>query len=212
MSFHSHRQREFHPITARRRSPASRASTIGLRALLILGPTLVLSGCTVGFWSYQQIAAPQAQYIQVNCNGRDGPPKLAYYPFHGIFVGVAVGPLDLRLRTPRGVHAHLDGDSVLISGHTNKGNVDLTLQLKTAAQQSDSGSLAEVRFEERHQGSWQPGVPTSDAVIDTMTAGTIQLPPISIDGMTWPAQTLPFTRKVYSELMQTNSTTCSALP
>jgi hypothetical protein len=188
-----------------------RPRTLGLRALLILAPSLVLSGCTVSFWTYQQITAPQAQYIQVNCNGRDGPPKLAYYPFHGIFVGVAVDPLDLRLRTPRGVHAHLEGDSVLVSGHSNKGNVDLTLKLKTAAQQSDSGSLAEVRFEERHEGSWQPGVPTSDAQIDTMTAGTIQLPPISIDGMTWPAQTLPFTRKVYSELMETNST-CSPLP
>ena len=88
---------------------------------------LLLSGCTVGFWNYQQITAPEGKYVQVNCNGHDGPPKLAYYPFHGIFIGVAVGPLDLRLRTPRGVHAHLDGDSVLVSGHTDKGNLDLTL-------------------------------------------------------------------------------------
>ena len=87
-------------------------------------PWLLLGGCTVGFWNYQQITAPEATYIQVNCNGRDGPPKLAYYPFHGVFIGVAIGPLDLRLRTPRGVHAHLDGDSVLVNGHTDKGNLD----------------------------------------------------------------------------------------
>jgi hypothetical protein len=173
--------------------------------------TLLLSGCTVGFWSYQQIVAPEATYIQVNCNGRDGPPKLAYYPFHGVFIGVAVGPLDLRLRTPRGVHAHLDGDSVLVSGHTDKGNLDVTLKLKTAAQASDAGSLAEARFEERHDTGWQPGVPTSDAQIDTMTTGTILLPPITIDGKTWPTQTLTFTRKVYSELMKPNAT-CSAPP
>jgi hypothetical protein len=171
----------------------------------------LLSGCTVGFWSYQQIVVPEATYIQVNCNGRDGPPKLAYYPFHGVFIGVAVGPLDLRLRTPRGVHAHLDGDSVLVSGHTDKGNLDVTLKLKTAAQASDAGSLAEARFEERHDTGWQPGVPTSDALIDTMTTGTILLPPITIDGKTWPTQTLPFTRKVYSELMKPNAT-CSAPP
>jgi hypothetical protein len=190
---------------------SSQQITRGLRAALTLAPALLLSGCTVGFWSYQQIVAPDAQYIQVNCNGRDGPPKLAYYPFHGIYIGIAVSPLDLRLRTPRGVHAHLDGDSVVISGHSDKGNLDLTLKLKTAAQASDAGSLAEVRYEERHEGSWQPGVPTSDAQIDTMTMGTVQLPPITIDTMTWPAQTLPFTRKVYTEVMQTNSN-CSAPP
>ena len=185
--------------------------TLGLRTALTLAPALLLSGCTVGFWNYQQIAAPDAQYIQVNCNGSDGPPKLAYYPFHGIYIGIAVSPLDLRLRTPRGVHAHLDGDSVVVSGHTDKGNLDLTLKLKTAAQASGAGSLAEVRYEERHEGSWQPGVPTSDAQVDTMTMGTVQLPPITIDTMTWPAQTLPFTRKVYSQLMKPNAT-CTAPP
>jgi hypothetical protein len=190
---------------------SSQQITLGLRAALTLAPALLLSGCTVGFWNYQQIAAPDAQYIQVNCNGSDGPPKLAYYPFHGIYIGIAVSPLDLRLRTPRGVHAHLDGDTVVVSGHTDKGNLDLTLKLKTAAQSSDAGSLAEVRYEERHESSWQPGVPTSDAQIDTMTMGTVQLPPITIDTLTWPAQTLPFTRKVYSEVMQPNST-CSAPP
>ena len=187
-----------------------RPSALATHALL-LGAAVLLCGCTVGFWNYQQIAAPEAQYVQVNCDGHDGPPKLAYYPFHEIFIGVAVEPLDLRLRTPRGVHAHLDGDSVVVSGHTDKGNVDLTLKLKTAVQASDAGSLAEMRFEERHDSSWAPGVPTSDAQIDTMSAGTILLPPITIDNTTWPAQTLPFTRKVYSQVMQANST-CSAPP
>ncbi|HEY6457605.1 MAG TPA: hypothetical protein VIY90_20190 [Steroidobacteraceae bacterium] len=180
------------------------------RAALLLGSGLQ-SGCTVGFWDYQQIVAPDAQYVQVNCNGRDGPPKLAYYPFHEIFIGIAVDPLDLRLRTPRGIHAHLDGDAVRIRGHTDKGNLDLTMKLKTAAQSSDAGSLAEMRFEERHDSSWAPGVPTSDAQIDTMTAGTILIPPITIDNTTWPAQPLPFTRKVYSQVMQPNST-CSSPP
>jgi hypothetical protein len=178
---------------------------------LVLLPALLLSGCTMGFWSYQQIAAPEAQYIQVNCDGRDGPPKLAFYPFHGVFIGVAIGPLDLRLRTPRGVHAHLDGDSVVVSGHTGKGDLDVTIKLKTATQASDAGSLAEVRFDERHDSGWQPGVATTDAQIDTMTTGNILLPPITIDGTTWPSQTLPFTRKIYSEVMKPNST-CSALP
>jgi len=183
----------------------------GLRVALFLAPGLGLCGCTVNFWTYQQITAPDAQYVQVNCNGRDGPPKLAYYPFHGISVGIAISPLDLRLRTPRGVHAHLDGDSVVISGHTDQGNLDLPLHLKTAAQASDAGSLAEVRYEERHDSSWQPGVPTTDAQVDKMSAGTIQLPPITIDGMSWPAQTLPFARKVYPEVTKPNAT-CTATP
>ncbi len=197
------------PVIAPHQSRPSPVAAV--RAALLLAPTLALSGCTVGFWSYQQITAPDAQYIQVNCNGSNGPPKLAYYPFHDIFIGVAVGPLDLRLRTPRGVHAHLDGDSVVVSGHGDKGNLDVTMKLKTATQSSDAGSLAEMRFEERHEGSWQPGVPTSDALVDKMTTGTITLPPITIDKSTWPAQTLPFSRKVYTEVMKPNAT-CTATP
>ena len=204
MSSHPYRPR--HP-----RSLIALHNPRALGAVLVLVTTLLLWGCTMGFWSYQQIAAPEAQYVQVNCDGRDGPPKLAYYPFHGVFIGVATGPLDLRLRTPRGVHAHLDGDTVVVSGHTDKGTVDVTLKLKTAAQASDAGSLAEVRFEERHDSGWQPGVPSADAQIDTMTAGSILLPPMTIDGTTFPAQTLPFTRKVYTEVMKPDAT-CSAPP
>jgi hypothetical protein len=198
------------PAIAPHQSPRLRPIAT-VRAALLMVPTLALSGCTVGFWSYQQITAPEAEYVQVNCNGQEGPPKLAYYPFHGIFIGVAIGPLDLRLRTPRGVHAHLDGDTVVVSGHTDKGNLDVTMKLKTAKQSSDAGSLAEMRFEERHDTGWQPGVPTSDAQIDAMTMGTILLPAITIDNMTWPAQTLPFTRKVFSELMKPNAT-CTPTP
>jgi len=149
------------------RDPRSYIAPQHLRALLVLAPSLLLAGCTMSFWTYQQIAAPEAQYIQVNCDGRAGPPKLAYYPFHGVFIGVATGPLDLRLRTPRGVHAHLNGDTVVVSGHTEKGDLEVTLKLKTAAQASDAGSLAEVRFEERHDTGWQPGVPTADAQPNT---------------------------------------------
>src|SRR5665213_278073 len=199
MSSDPHHYRSLQSAIAPHHAPAPRHYAAVLRAAFLLGPGLVLPGCTVGFWSYQQITAPEAQYVQVNCNGHDGPPKLAYYPFHEIFIGVAVDPLDLRLRTPRGIHAHLDGDSVVVSGHTDKGKLDLTLKLKTAAQASDAGSLAEMRFEERHDSSWAPGVPSSDAQIDTMSAGTIVLPPITIDNTTWPAQSLPFTRKVYSQ-------------
>ncbi|HTB65213.1 MAG TPA: hypothetical protein VK727_03240 [Steroidobacteraceae bacterium] len=211
MSSDPHHHRSLESAIAPHQAPAPRQYAAVRRAAMLLGPSLALSGCTVGFWSYQQIAAPEAQYVQVNCNGRDGPPKLAYYPFHEIFIGVAVDPLDLRLRTPRGIHAHLDGDSVRVSGHTDKGNLDLTLKLKTAAQASDAGSLAEMRFEERHDSSWAPGVPNSETQIDTMTTGTILLPPITIDNTTWPAQSLPFTRKVYSQVMQANSP-CSSPP
>jgi hypothetical protein len=209
MSSDPHDCRSLQSAIAPHQAPAPRHCVAVLRAALLLGCGLVLPGCTVGFWSYQQITAPQAQYVQLNCNGHDGPPKLAYYPFHEIFIGVAIEPLDLRLRTPRGIHAHLDGDAVIISGHTDKGPLNLTLKLKTAAQASDAGSLAEMRFEERHDGSWTPGVPSSGAQIDTMTAGTILLPPITIDNTTWPAQSLPFTRKVYTQVMQPNPN-CSA--
>lgn len=210
MPFDSDRSRELTTTAPQHAGDACVRSRIG-RTLLTVAPLLLLSGCTVGFWSYQQITAPEAQYVQVNCDGRDGPPKLAYYPFHGIFIGVAVSPLDLRLRTPRGVHAHLNGEDVVVSGHTDKGTLDVALKLKTATQASDAGSLAEMRFEERPSGGWLPGAATADAQIDTMTAGTVLLPAITIDATTWPAQTLPFTRKVYSAIMKPNGS-CPSPP
>ncbi|HEX3838680.1 MAG TPA: hypothetical protein VHW25_17115 [Steroidobacteraceae bacterium] len=206
-----HLHRSLQTAIAPHHAPAPRRYATLLRAGFVPGCCLLLSGCTVGFWSYQQIAAPEAQYVQVNCDGHDGPPKLTYYPFHEIFIGVAVEPLDLRLRTPRGVHAHLDGDSVVVSGHTDKGNLELTLKLKTAAEASDAGSLAEMRFEERHDSGWAPGVPSSETQIDTMSTGTIRLPPITIDNTPWPSQSLPFTRKIYSQVMQPKSA-CTAQP
>ena len=210
MSFQPRRHPEPLPVIAPHQS-CRRRWAVAVRTVILMVPTLALTACTVGFWSYQEITAPEAEYVQVNCNGSNGPPKLAYYPFHGIFIGIAVGPLDLRLRTPRGVHAHLDGDSVLVSGHNDKGNLEVTMKLKTATQASDAGSLAEMRFEERHDTGWQPGVPTSDALVDTMTTGTITLPAITIDNSTWPAQTLPFARKAYTEVMKPNAT-CTAPP
>ncbi len=210
MSPSSRRHPQPVPVIAPHQSPRPRW-VVAARAALLMASSLALSACTVGFWNYQEITAPDAEYVQVNCNGSNGPPKLAYYPFHGIFIGIAVGPLDLRLRTPRGVHAHLDGDSVVVSGHNDKGNLDVTMKLKTATQASDAGSLAEMRFEERHDTGWQPGVPTSDALVDTMTTGTITLPAITIDNSNWPAQTLPFARKAYSEIMKPNAT-CTAPP
>ncbi len=180
MSSDPHRHRPLQPAIAPHHACAPLSHANPARAALLLLSSLALCACTVGFWNYQQIAAPDVQYVQVNCDGHDGPPKLAYYPVPRNFHRRRDQPMDLRLRTPRGVHAHLNGDSVIVSGHTDKGNIDLTLHLKTAAQASGAGALAEMRFEERHEGSWQPGAPTTEAQIDSMTAGTIQLPPITI--------------------------------
>jgi hypothetical protein len=44
-----------------------------------------------------------------------------------------------------------------------------------------------------------------------MSTGTILLPAITIDNTTWPAQTLPFTRKIYTQVMKANAT-CTATP
>ncbi len=184
----------------------------GLRTGLLLIPALLLSRMHGGVLDLpaDRSARGAIRPGQLRWAYR-GHQSLPTTPFEGISIGVALSPLDLRLRTPRGVHAHLDGDTVVVSGHTAQGNVDVTMQLKTAAEASDGGSLAEVRFEERHDSSWQPGVPTADIQIDAMTTGTIRLPALTIDGVAWPAQSLPFTRKVYPEVMKT-TTACPAPP
>lgn len=84
---------------------------------------LALAGCAVMPVGYQKPEVPNARYFQDTCGGF-GAPEVAYYPYHGIFVSVALveGYFPaVGLHVPLGMTASLDDNSVKVTGRTAQG-------------------------------------------------------------------------------------------
>jgi hypothetical protein len=99
----------------------SRASTLYSMILFLAG---MLTGCVVMPVSYQEPEVSGARYFKDTCGGF-GAPEVAYYPYHQIFISVAMVGGDLPaigLHIPPGVTASLDDDDVSIVGHTSRGD------------------------------------------------------------------------------------------
>jgi hypothetical protein len=218
------------PTTPRTRPPRPAPRAVRRAAVLLALPaSALLASCTVGFWNYQRIEAPEADHLQARCQGKSGPPELTYYPFHGIFISLALDPLQLGLHVPRGMTAALDGNSLLISGPDGSGRT-LSVRLKAARHQvmadddpaafsvapdpytapdgfgslqggSRDGFAVWYLFDE-DVGARAPDAPDPAEFLDHLKSGTLQLPAITLNGRTWPAQVLPFTRTSYQEATQ----------
>ena len=171
----------------------------------------VLTGaCTVAFWDYPRIAVPDADYINVGCNG-EGPPKRTYYPFHGIFIAIELEPLLLSLHVPNHTDVRLDDGPVVVNGQTRHGAAELTLPLKPARQYTIRGTHTVVYdFDQRHDQSWQPGQSNPDTVEDKIRQGSVQLPGMTINGEHFGPQTLPFARTSWNHAMATVDASCAA--
>jgi hypothetical protein len=73
---------------------------------------------------YQRPEVSGAHYFKDTCGGY-GAPEVAYYPYHQIFISVAVvsGAFPaIGLHVPPGVTAGLDGDRIEISGLSARGS------------------------------------------------------------------------------------------
>lgn len=74
--------------------------------------------------AYQEPEVSGARYFKDTCGGF-GAPEVAYYPYHHIFLSVAVvdgyNPV-IGLHVPPGVTASLDYDHLKIVGHTTCGD------------------------------------------------------------------------------------------
>jgi len=55
-------------------------------------------------------------------------------------------------------------------------------------------------FDADYRGPWATDA-AEEARLDELSEGTIQIPAITINGETWPAQVLPFTRTAYSQVV-----------
>jgi hypothetical protein len=190
----------------------------------------VLAGCVPISWPYERIDAPEARYFKSVCHASVGPPSVAYYPYHGIFLSLDItDSLALGLHLPDGTSARLDGNTVRISGTTETGSVDVRLPLR-AARQGSLGNGNPFEFSglpdpysspdnfgpflgasKNGRYVWHLFISETDIepirTISTpggLLRGTIELPPITIGAETYPPQILHFERHVHRELSPAN--------
>jgi len=188
------------------------------------------SGCAPMRWSYEKIEAPDARYFQNTCHAGSGPPSVAYYPFHGIFISLDVTNwIGLGLHLPAGTTAQLNGNSVRISGTTSSGAVEATIAIRAARHGSlGSGDPREFNalrdpFTSANNfgpltGDTQDGryvwylfisetddpgpriIPTPRGLI----RGTVELPSMTINGERYDPQVLPLQHQVYAGISSIN--------
>lgn len=109
------------------RTPMKGTNAPVMRAILcstILLLAAMLSGCVVTPVTYQEPEVSGALYFKDTCGGF-GAPEVAYYPYHQIFLSVALvsGYFPaIGLHIPPGVTARLDDDQIRVIGHTTHGD------------------------------------------------------------------------------------------
>jgi hypothetical protein len=214
---HSHRRRS-QPC----RSPLVRSYV----AVLICSG---LSGCVPVRSPYEHIEIPDARYFRQGCYHTVGPPAIAYYPFHGIFISLDVThTIELGLHLPAGTTVDLNGSTVHILGVADSGPIDTTIPIRaTRHDYVRKGDPLEfgVRDTFTSTDNFGPLIgDTSDGrnlwySFSSMTSepipqiirtpsglirGTAELPSITINGESFEPQSIPFERRVHTEISPIN--------
>jgi hypothetical protein len=197
--------------------------------LLLLGVSgMVLGGCVPMVEHYLRIEAPEARYFDSSCHGGAGPPSVIYYPYHGVFISLRITDVvALGVHVPAGFTAQIDSDRVRIVGISDQGSVEVTLPIK-AARQGSLGSVHPSEFSgfpdpftspdhfgpleggtDQGHYRWYLFVARTDPIhLSTTPAGllrgTVELPPMTINGQHYAPETLHFERKVHTEISPVN--------
>jgi hypothetical protein len=194
-------------------------------ALLSLG----LLGCVPWRYSYEHLDVPGARYFQSACQHSAGPPSMAYYPFHGIFISLDVThTVTLGLHLPAGTTAALNGTTVRITGSADSGPVDAIMPIRAARHDyvykydrfkaSGGNTFTSADYFGPLLGDTNDGrdlwysfisetseqIPHLIFTPKGLIRGTIELPPITINGQSYEGQSIPFEHRVHTEISPIN--------
>lgn len=200
-----------------------------LRVTQMLMGCLLLQACVPVRDSYFRTEAPAARHLRTLCGGTAGPPLMVHYPFHGIFISVVPDPLFLGIHVPSGTVVQFASDVVRLSGSTKEGSVSKEIRLKLWPQEkmvpylpsefrklpdpyndrlstlgplpgasSDGTSQWYLLLGRSAQGDRMAGPPQG------LLGGTIEIPPITINGQQYPAQVLPLKWTSYFAVLPLN--------
>lgn len=148
-----------------RTSSACRGFKAGLFVIVC---ALMLTGCVVGRTNYKQPQIPNARYFGDTCYG-GGPPSLAYYAYHGIFISFTLDgdAIELGLHVPPEKSASLEGNRVTVIGLTANGEAIEVTGVLRALPHGSFGATAprSAPF------LWRPDPYTSGAAIANLRGG-----------------------------------------
>ena len=156
-------------------------------------------------------------------------PSVAYYPFHGIFISLDLTNIvELGLHVPAGTTVELNGSTVHMTGIADSGPIDTTIPIRAARHDyvrkndplafsaRDTFTAADnfgplLGDTSNGRDLWYSFISeTSEPVphyIRTpngLIRGTVELPPITINGQSYEAQSIRFERRVHTEVSPVN--------
>ena len=178
---------------------------------------------------YEKIDVPGAVYFKEMCYASVGPPSVAYYPFHGIFISVNFNSTELGVHVPAGTTVQLNDDTIRIAGTSKSAQFEKSVRIK-AFRQGSSGNGDPRQFRRLPDPYGSPsdlGPFVGNSVGDSyvyhffmgidennpertvslpvdLIYGTIELPSMTINGQRYDRQTLPFKQTRFSEIAPIN--------
>lgn len=193
----------------------------------------VLGGCVPIAYHYLRVEAPDGRYFGDSCRGGVGPRSLVYYPYHGIFISLDINAtIAFGLHVPAGTRVELNGREVHISGTTDQGPLEVSFPIGAAAQGTfgpvypgefvglpdpfsspdNYGPLTGLTQNGRY--IWYlfvayqvdpHGDPKQQASTPSqLLRGSVELPPMTIDGQQYGPQKLHFERRIYAAVSPIN--------
>jgi hypothetical protein len=202
-----------------------------LNAAVFCMSCMELSACVPVSWHYARIDAPNAVYYQNMCHAEFGPPALAFYPFHGIFISLdLIDSVRLGIHVPGGYTVQLNDTSIRIKGQGKGEAFDAVYRIKAFRQESlgngeprsflalpdpftqpnNFGPLTGGAQDDQSIFYLYLGIQNVDSVRvalpppETLSEGSIELPSLSINGQRFESQTLSFVRKHYFDFVTAN--------
>lgn len=187
----------------------------------------LLQGCIPHTLLYSRLEAPDSKYFKSRCFGGAGATSVIYYPFHGIYISLNItGTLRLGLHVPAGEVAQLTDNAIKIEGRSGDETFVGFSGKLIAARQGSIGAVypKELRalpdpysspdnFGPLMGGSkngehvWyfftamENGKPNRFSRLPTgLIRGTVELPSISVNGVNYGPQIIPFKQDTYFEL------------
>lgn len=190
----------------------------------------LLSGCVPYTTTYPKIEAANAKYFHSGCDAEFGAGSMAYYPFHGIYISIDLRASRFGLHIPSGTVVKLNGRTIEIDGVIGTNPYKATFGLKAASHASIGTGAEPPEFmasidpyttsdnfgplEGGGDGSYllwylylvvSSQDPRQPARVSTgLTEGTVEIPPITINGHTYESQKLTFKRERFVGLAAVN--------
>jgi hypothetical protein len=180
-------------------------------------------------YPYEHIDVPDARYFKSICYHTFGPPSIAYYPFHGIFISLDVTyTVELGLHLPAGTTVELNGNSVHIAGSADSGPIDTTIAIRAARHDyvrkrdplefsaqdtfTSADNFGPLRGDTSNgRDLWYSFISVTPEPVPHLIRtpgglirGTVELPPITINGQSYEPQSIPFERRVHTEISPIN--------